>query len=274
MGHFHDETEHDHIPWRFEGAPGHGSEIVVTAAKRRWLSERWTRQWRRPPSPDQLENMVEEFVREEVLYREALELGLDREDLVVRRRLVQKMETLALGDDNDFGPSEVMRYFLGHRERYRLPERVSFSYMFFSSAARGDRAQADAGMALSALIQAHTSDPTGFGDAPITPSPVIGMTSAQVGERFGSEFADAVFDLPRGRWSAPIASAYGYHLVWVTAHADARLPELDEVSAQVAADLDVERRVDALDKLYGRLRPKYHVVVEETDHEHANTANA
>src|SRR5690349_2358074 len=92
--HFHDEAEHDDVPFRFEGAPGRGHQIVVTTQKREWLAGRWEHQWRRPPTGEELGRLVEDFVREEVLYRAALALGLDLADLVVRRRLVQKMEVL------------------------------------------------------------------------------------------------------------------------------------------------------------------------------------
>ena len=95
MGHHHDEAEEEQVPFRLKGASGAGRHIVVTAAKRRWLDEHLERQWRRPPTAAESDRFVADFVREEVLYREALTLGLDRDDLVVRRRLVQKMEMLA-----------------------------------------------------------------------------------------------------------------------------------------------------------------------------------
>ena len=119
--HFHDEAEHDDVPFRFEGAPGRGHQIVVTAQKRQWLAGRWEHQWRRPPTGEELDQLVEDFVREEVLYREALVLGLDLADLVVRRRLVQKMEVLAFAGSAPLGNPGVMGYFLAHREDYRVP---------------------------------------------------------------------------------------------------------------------------------------------------------
>ncbi len=98
MGHHHDEAEDEQIPFWLEGAAGSGHHIVVTAGKRQWLDEHLARQWRRAPTPAESDRFVADFVREEVLYREALARGLDRNDLVVRRRLVQKMEMLALQD--------------------------------------------------------------------------------------------------------------------------------------------------------------------------------
>jgi peptidyl-prolyl cis-trans isomerase C len=261
--HFHDEAEHDDVPFRFEGAPGRGHQIVVTAQKRQWLAGRWEHQWRRPPTGEELGRLVEDFVREEVLYREALVLGLDLADLVVRRRLVQKMEVLAFRDSAPLADAGVMGYFLAHRDDYRLPERVTFAHAFFSTAARGDRAAADARAARTELGGAGAAGAGAVGDLPVAASPVTAATRRQVGDRFGARFADAVFALEPGAWAGPVPSAHGQHLVLVTEHAAARLPELAEVSGQVAADMDAERRAGAVDALYARLRCTYEVTVED-----------
>jgi peptidyl-prolyl cis-trans isomerase C len=262
VGHFHDEAEHDHVPFRFEGAPGEGRQIVVTEAKCRWLADRWEMQWRRSPTAEELLSMVEDFVREEVLYREALALGLDRDDLIVRRRLVQKMETLALEGTAELGDTELMEYFLGHRGEYRLPETVSFADVFFSAAARGVEAPTAARAALDELSGAGRSDSVGLGDPSSTPSSVTAWTHRQVGDRFGAEFATAVFEVAPGAWAGPIMSAYGQHLVLVSAHDETRLPEFAEVSGRVAADLDAQRRTGALNHLYEQVRANYEVVVD------------
>jgi PPIC-type PPIASE domain len=261
--HFHDEAEHDDVPFRFEGAPGRGHQIVVTAEKRKWLAGRWEHQWRRLPTGEELGRLVEDFIREEVLYREALALGLDLADLVVRRRLVQKMEVLALADSAPIGDAAVTDYFLAHRDDYRLPETISFTQVFFSAAARGGRAAEDARAALTELRRAEMMTAAGLGDPPVVASPVTAATRRQVADRFGAEFADAVFALEPGAWAGPAPSAYGQHLVLVTEHARGRLPELAEVSGRVAADLDAERRAGAVDAMYARLRRGYEVTIED-----------
>jgi peptidyl-prolyl cis-trans isomerase C len=258
--HFHDEAEHDDVPFRFEGAPGYGHEIVITGEKRRWLAGRWEHQWRRPPTAAELDRLVADFIREEVLYREALAIGLDRADLVVRRRLVQKMEVLAFADSAPIGDAAVLDYFLAHREDYRLPERISFTHVFFSAAARGDRAADDARVARTELRRAGAAGAAGLGDTPVVASPVTAAAWREVADRFGGEFADAVFAVEPGTWAGPVPSAHGQHLVLVTEHAGARLPELAEVSGRVAADMDAERRAGAVDALYARLRRSYEVI--------------
>ena len=187
MGFHHDEAEEEQVPFRLEGAAGADRHIVVTAAKRRWLDEHLARQWRRPPTAAESDRSVADFVREEVLYREALALGLDRDDLVVRRRLVQKMEMLALRDGPGISESDLMDHYLAHRADYAVPESVSFRHVFFSVAARGADAHAAAGAALADLRDGGTSGASGLGDPPPMPPEVGDWTRPMVEARFGAE---------------------------------------------------------------------------------------
>ena len=145
----------------------------------------WQRQWRRPPTAAESDRSAADFVREEVLYREALALGLDRDDLVVRRRLVQKMEMLALRDAPGISESDLMDHYLAHRADYALPESVSFRHVFFSAAARGADARAAAGAALADVREGGASGVSGLGDPPPMPPEVSDWTRPMVAERFG-----------------------------------------------------------------------------------------
>jgi parvulin-like peptidyl-prolyl isomerase len=262
MGFHHDEAEEEQVPFRLEGASGADRHIVVTAAKRKWLDEHLQRQWRRPPTAAESDRAVADFVREEVLYREALALGLDRDDLVVRRRLVQKMEMLALRDGPGVSDPDLMNHYLAHRADYALPESVSFRHVFFSAAARGADAQAAAGAALGDLRDRGASGASGVGDPPPVPPEVSDWTRSMVEARFGTGFAASVFEAGPGGWSGPVASAYGYHLVLVTRRAPARVPDFAEVAARIATDLDAARRSGALDRLYAQVRDAYQVEIE------------
>ena len=262
MGFHHDEAEEEQVPFRLEGASGADRHIVVTAAKRRWLDEHLHRQWRRPPTAAESDRSVADFVREEVLYREALALGLDRDDLVVRRRLVQKMEMLALRDGPGVSEPDLMDHYLAHRADYALPESVSFGHVFFSAAARGADARAAAGAALGDLRDRGASEVSGLGDPPPVPPEVSDWTRPMVEARFGTGFAASVFEADPGGWSGPVASAYGYHLVLVTRRAPARVPDFAQVAARIATDLDAARRAGALDRLYAQVRDAYQVEIE------------
>ncbi len=262
MGFHHDEAEQEQVPFRLEGASGADRHIVVTAAKRRWLDEHLQRQWRRPPTAAESDRSVADFVREEVLYREALALGLDRDDLVVRRRLVQKMEMLALRDGPGISEPDLMDRYLAHRADYTLPESVSFLHVFFSAATRGAEARAAAETALDDVREPGASVVSGRGDPPPVPAEVSDWTRPMVAERFGTDFAAAVFAAEPGGWSGPVASAYGYHLVLVSRRMAARVPDFAEVAARIATDLDAARRAGALDRIYDQVRDVYQVEIE------------
>ena len=259
MGHHHDEAEEEQVPFRLEGASGAGGHIVVTAAKRRWLDEHLQRQWRRPPTAAESDRSVADFVREEVLYREALALGLDRDDLVVRRRLVQKMEMLALHDAPGINESDLMDHYLAHGADYTLPESVSFRHVFFSAAIRGADARASAEATLGELRD-HGAD--GLGDPPPVPPEVSDWTRPMVEARFGTDFAAWVFEAEPGGWCGPVVSAYGYHLVFVATRGPARVPDFAEVASRIATDLDASRRAGALDRVYARVQDAYQVEIE------------
>ncbi len=262
MGHHHDEAEDEQVPFWLDGAAGSGHQIVVTAAKRQWLDEHLARQWRRLPTAEESDRFVADFVREEVLYREALARGLDRNDLVVRRRLVQKMEMLALQDGTGIGDAELMDHYLAHRAEYTLPESISFHHLFFSTALRGANARAAAQAALAAVRDTRVAPADQPGDAPPTPTEAVDWTRPMVEGRFGTGFAASAFDVEPGAWAGPIASAYGYHLVFVSRRAAARVPDFAEVAERIATDLDAARRAGALDRLYASVRDAYEVEVE------------
>jgi peptidyl-prolyl cis-trans isomerase C len=284
MGFHHDEAEEEQVPFRLEGASGADRHIVVTAAKRRWLDEHLARQWRRPPTAAESDRSVADFVREEVLYREALALGLDRDDLVVRRRLVQKMEMLALREGPGIDEHDLMNHYLAHRADYAMPESVSFRHVFFSAAARGAGAHAAAAAALADLRDGGASGAKGLGDPPPVQPEVGDWTRPMVEARFGTDFAAAVFAAGPGGWSGPVASAYGYHLVFVTRRAPARVPDFAEVAGRIATDLDAARRAGALDRIYATVRDAYQVEIEPAPagslapsshlHEHAERTRA
>jgi peptidyl-prolyl cis-trans isomerase C len=267
MGFHHDEAEEEQVPFRLEGASGADRHIVVTAAKRRWLDEHLHRQWRRPPTAAESDRSVADFVREEVLYREALALGLDRDDLVVRRRLVQKMEMLALRDGPGISESDLMDHYLAHRADYAVGESVSFRHVFFSGTTRGADAYAAAGAALG---EVRAGGASGVGDPPPMPPEVSDWTRSMVEARFGAGFAAVVFEAGPDGWSGPVASAYGVHLVLVTRRAPARVPDFAEVAGRIATDLDAARRAGALDRVYATVRDAYQVEIEPAPPAHVS----
>lgn len=200
------------------------------------------------------------WIRAEVLYREALRLGLDEGDVIVRRRLVQKMEYLLEGMSAvpEFSPAEVERYFHTHAERYRQTQAYTFTHRFFSSERGIDAATARAREALSQLRDGTALAET-LGD-PYTDGNRHGqMPAARVLQRFGEAFLQGLDRAPAGEWSEPLRSRHGIHLVRRERTHPSRLPPLDEVRATVVRDLVDELRRRQVEQRYGEIEARYEI---------------
>lgn len=237
--------------------------IVVTEAKIANLAELFRQTWRRPPTQAELDGLIEDHVEEEILYREALALGLDRDDIVIRRRLRQKMEFVSEDIMAQAEPSdaELQAFLAEHSDRFREPSRVSFTQVYLSPDRRGEDAWGDAERMLVAL-QAGRSDPAEAGDPFLLEHEYQELAAHDVERLFGGAFADRIAELPVDRWSGPVKSGYGVHLVLVRERTPARLPEFEEVRDAVADEWRAARRAEANRVFYDRLRARYEVTVE------------
>jgi hypothetical protein len=241
------------------------ARIVITAGEIDRLRGLWHKQWRRTPTAEELRGLIDDQIREEVLYREALALGLDRDDTVVRRRLVQKFEFLVedLAASRDPDPAALLAHFEANRERYRILPRLSFTQIYFSLDRRGAAARRDAELVLASLHAASTGATTaGLGDGLMLGHAYEQETTQDIEATFGRGFADAVLGLDPGIWTGPIASGYGLHLVRVDEHVAARLPSLSEVEAQVRNDWAHDQRLEANRVVYQQLLARYDVAIE------------
>jgi hypothetical protein len=230
------------------------------------LRSLWGMQYKRPPTETELQGVIDTRIREEVLNREAKLLGLDRDDVIIRRRLAQKMEFLSEDFATAVPPTEeeIVAYYADHSENYRIPEGASFSHVFFNADKRGETAaRQDAGQLQRRLNgTANGGKPEG-GDPFVLPMDYDSSSLPEVEELFGkTEFTDAVFSAELNVWTEPARSAYGFHIIYVRSRTASRLPALDEVRAPVRRDLVSQRRRDANDAFDGALLENYTVVVE------------
>jgi len=238
-------------------------KIVVTAAEQERLAMSWARQWQRPPTVDELRGLIEGYLREEVLYREAVAMGLDEGDTIIRRRLAQKMEFLSEDLAMAVEPAEEeLRSFLeAEPERFRVPARTTFSHVYVSRDRRGDTATRDAEQILEALRDG--ADPETTGDTFMLQSRYAARSAAEIAQLFGTAFAARVVQLEPGPWQGPVTSGYGLHLVRVEERIEERMPELSEVRAAVRNELLARRRRQANQALVAGLRERYEIVIEE-----------
>ena len=243
------------------------NRIVLTPEDFQQLAVTWLAQGRAPPSPAEMQSLVELKVREEVLYREALALGLDKDDTIVKRRLAQKMEFLAEGASIDSNPSpDTLRaWFKENSQRFSLPPRVSFRHLYFSPDRRGEHARGAAAHAMEQLAgkPGNWQDAEALGD-PFMDRDYYGDRSAEdMAKLFGSNFAREVVGLKTGQWQGPVESGYGWHLVFIDTSVPARVPAFEEIEPEIRAEWIEDQRVEAKRKTYEAMRARYQVVTPE-----------
>jgi hypothetical protein len=267
--------------WRNRGAPSETKtrQVRVSEDDVLWLKENWAKQWQREPTRDELRGLVTEFLKEELLAREAREMGLDQNDIVVRRRLAQKVEFLVQDTAQLVEPTEddLRKFYASHPERFSEPARVSFTHIYFSREKRKDAA-ADAKAALVYLRDpqpparhspgegesTRNPQPSELGDCLLLDSDFPEVDQQAVAGQFGEKFATVVFALPAGSWHGPIESGYGLHLVRVLSQTPARQREFARVRLQVLDRWREQRQQESNRGYFAALLKKYDVVMDET----------
>lgn len=259
---------------RLLAPPDGGRTIVVTRALRQALRAEHERRTGMAPTPAEEAAALERWLDEEVRYREALRLGLDRGDIIVRRRLVQKMEFLTEGLAPPREPSDadLEALLAADPGRWAVPAQVTVEHVFASRTRHGGAAPAVAAGWRARL--ADGVDPASLGDPFLRGRMFVGHTEAQLAAVFGPAFAAAVFALPVGSWVGPVSSSYGEHLVRVHERAERRPRSLGELRDELRREwLAAER--ERLDRLaQARLRAGYTVRLEATDAGQAEAAEA
>lgn len=248
--------------WLQRGAAPAADEIVVTRGHVQSLQAQFQRTRQRPATAEELQGLVDHWVREEVFYREGIALGLDRDDTIVRRRVAQKVEFIADGaTPAEPTVRELQEWLDAHPTDYVAEPRYSVRQVFFDPQRRGVRLQADVAAARRALQRGSPAD----GDATLLPATLRDARATEVARTFGDDFARALEALPVGTWQGPVHSAYGVHLVEITAREAGRLATLADVRAAVERDLLQARTRAANEAFYRRLRAKYTVRIEAAD---------
>jgi peptidyl-prolyl cis-trans isomerase C len=243
------------------------TRIVISSGEVERMAAAWAQRWQRPPSEAELAALVREAIREQVLYREAVALGLDSDDVVIRRHLRQKYEfvTQDLAYDTEPDEATLRAYYEAQPNRYAQAAQVSFSHILFSTDRRGAAAEADAMQALADLQTATVPEAADLlGDATSLPSGFELMSAVEVEAIFGPDFAAALMRLEPGRWSSPITSGYGLHLVWRSEKISGGPMAFETVRQRVKDDWIYEQRVAANEAIFLKLLERYDVVVEPT----------
>ncbi|WP_455366752.1 peptidylprolyl isomerase [Kaarinaea lacus] len=253
-----------------ESDTGPNNRIEVTQADVDRLVATWQRRWNRPPTINELNNMVESYIREEILYREAVAMGLEKDDSVVRRRMAQKIEFLFKDISTPTEPTDadLQAYLEKHPEKFTTPARYDFSHVYLSVDKRGNQAMADAQQLLAKLQkESNQSDPTQFSDLFMFDYHFADITDFEITRIFGEQFTKALADIKTGQWQGPVDSGYGIHLVKVEKRTEPSLPPVAEIRDKVKTEYIAELQRDANQKFYQSLRERYEIVVESSDTE-------
>jgi parvulin-like peptidyl-prolyl isomerase len=249
------------------GRPGTvpSKEIRLSLDEIAQLTLLYQSQWRRPPTPQELERMVENKVQQEILYREALAMGLDKDDEIVKRRMAQKMQFLAedVAAAREPTTAELRSWFEKNSAKFAQPPRLSFRHLYFSPDRRGARARGDAEQALAKLAgqPVDAKIATSLADAFMFQDYYRDRAPNYLGKEFGPPFALALAKLPPGSWQGPIESGFGWHLVFVDTMIPGRVPAFEEVEPDIRTAWLGEQKALAWEKAYKEMRANYTVLL-------------
>ena len=253
------------------------SEIVVTTGTVRTISEGFERVWKRPPTQQELDSLIQDYIKEEIYYREAVANGLDRDDTIIRRRLRQKMEFLADGMGYIKEPTEkdLQLYLQRHPEKFRVENRFTFSQVYLNPEQHQNSLPQDATQLLAKLNNAGNSvDASQYGDRFMLGYYFSNQSESNVARTFGDQFAKQLAQLETGKWVGPIESGYGQHLVLISNRTEGSTPPLSEVRKQVQSEWMTEEAKQTSEKFYESLRSRYNVKIEQPQKTSPGSANA
>lgn len=237
--------------------------IVVNEAQVRRLADQWSQTWQRPPTPSELDGLIRDYIKEEIYYREALKLGLDRDDVIVRRRLRSKMEFLANSEAETEEPSDaaLQAWLDKHSAKYAADPVYSLDQVYVSTDGGIVAAEAKA-KAIRARLLAG-AEPGSLGDSLALPRSIDRAAAFDIERQFGDEFSSALKGLPVGKWSGPVPSGFGLHLVRVRSVELPHKPRLADIRKAVENDWREATREDRVAKAYQTLLDGYQIEIEK-----------
>jgi hypothetical protein len=249
---------------QFAGKGREPGKIFISRGQQENLLNTFSRTWQRPPTPQEFQGLLQDYVRQELAYRESQAMGLDQDDIVVRRRLRQKLELLAEDIASLAAPTtqDLQTYLDEHPFDFAVEPRLTLRQVYFSRDRRGAVTEQDA---LQLLQRISTAGPEGdfeqLGDPLPLPAELRDVRESEVARLFGTVFTDGLQGLETGRWAGPVESGFGLHLVFIETREAGRIPQLDEVRDAVQREWLSQRREQAIDRLYERLAENYTIEI-------------
>lgn len=241
------------------------STLKISSEMIQTLEEQWLARNGRDVEESVLDELIENLIREELLVREAKRLGLDQNDVIIHRRLMQKMDFLSANLSSMEVPNdEVLQgYYKANKEAYRVEEKRSFTHIYFSGEKRGANAEADAQAFLDKPLEEKAlASRRNVGDNFILTYDYKARSQQQVAQVFGAEFSEKLFALEILNWQGPIVSEYGAHLVDLESIERSYIPEIAGIYKKLVGNYMQEQLVILKDRNYQEMRSRYRIIVE------------
>jgi hypothetical protein len=250
--------------WLHGASPAQGNEIVITRGRIEQIVAGYERANQRAPLAAELDGLINDAVREEIMYREAMAMGLDRDDTIVRRRLRQKLEFLSedVAPVPDATDAQLEAYLQAHADRYRNEPRYDLSLVYIDPIKHGSHLADDAATLLARLRRDPGVDLTQVGDQSLLPHHYPNVSAADLTGQFGAEFAKTLSAMQPGAWQGPLNSGLGAHLVLIRRREGGNIPKLSEVRDLVRSAWTDDQRKLANDQYYASLRARYAVTID------------
>ncbi len=236
------------------------NQIVVNEGRINALQEGFRRTWNRLPSDDELQGLIDDYVLEEIYYRQALALGIEQNDAMIRRRLRQKMEFLSASMISELQPSDaqLQAYLQEHAQKYRTSNQYSLQQVYISP----DRDRASLSQRIESVRQQLLQDQPVDSDGSLFPQRFEQASDFQLNNQFGRGFAAHLDQLPLNEWSGPVESGLGYHFIQLSERHMGQLPPLDQVRDEVVRDWTYDQQQQIKAQLNEKLLADYQIVVE------------
>jgi parvulin-like peptidyl-prolyl isomerase len=244
--------------------------VEVTSADIEWIRSSWEARMRRQPTQQELQGLINRFIRDEILHREALAMDLDDRDLVIQRRLIQKLTFVFedLAESIEPTDDELKIYMQENREKYRIPEMISFTQIYFNPGKRQDVMQE--AKAVLARLKSAKSPPEkaiSLGDPIMIDASFRKKYPDEVARALGQEFAATLFSIEGEGWQGPIVSTFGLHLVYIEERIASEMPEFENIREDVKNDFMYGRKKEVIDSAYEAVKSRYTILVEGLPYE-------
>ena len=249
--------------------------ITVTQGEIKFMEDSWQKRWNRPPTEEEKDGFINAYIKEMVFYRVALEMGLDKNDVMIRRLLGQKVQFITndLIKPQEPGENELKVYFKNNIDSYTLPEWITMTQIFFDPDLRDDKTLTDAENTIGLLkkIDINSVNPNDYGDRLMLQNHYPNLTEAEIARLFGSEFAKSIIELKTNEWHGPILSGYGPHILYLHSRQKSDPPDFDKVRDLVLENWIEEKKKELNDLYYKGLLARYDVVIEDSKPADANS---